>query len=163
MAESAVYRASIRGARRAGFDLDAAGRRQQTFMLSEFARLTPILTRTARDWAPHDSGRLERGIKAIVSSRGGRIIVTLISTAVSDEGFAYTDVTRFGHRKARIYPKPPNRFLRWPSRQGGYIFARSVRGFKPTGDWVKRAMGSWERDVDAAAGRLSRAIDTRLL
>lgn len=164
MAE-AVYRASTRGARRAGYDLSTAGRKIQPLILEEFrGHLAPALTRIARNFAPHDTGRLERGLKALVTSGGGRVTVTLISTAVSDDGYPYTDVTRFGHRVDRIYPVHAKALrLPAPGRGPGFIFRAWVRGYHPAADWVDTASGAWEQEMDRAEARLGRAIDTRLL
>jgi hypothetical protein len=161
----AIYRASVRGARRAGFDLDRAGRRLQTIILDEFAgHVAPALTRTARDFAPHDTGRLERSIKAKVGSRGGRITVTLEAGPVSDEGYPYLDVTRYGHKTDPIYPVHAKALrLPAPGRGPGFIFRAWVRGYHPASDWVADAAGSWEADMSAAEQRLGRAIDARLL
>jgi hypothetical protein len=157
----AQYRMSVRGARKVGFSLSRAGRGIQIVLLDEFAgNLAPTLTRIARDFAPHDSGRLERGIKAEVRSAGGRITLNLLSTAVSDTGFPYTQVTRKGHREIR-----PQRakVLAWRGRGGGFTFATFVRAWKPDGDWVQKAEGSWEQEIDRSADRIGRQVVTRLL
>lgn len=157
----AQYRLSVRGARRAGHDISRAGRSIQTVLLDEFSgTLAPHLTRIARQFAPHDTGRLERGIKAVVGSRGGRITLELISTAVSDEGFPYTRVTRKG--RGPIRPKRA-RVLAWQGRGGGWVFAHFVRAWKPDRDWVQSAEGAWDREVDQAANRVGRQVVSRLL
>lgn len=157
----AQYRLSIRGARRSGFALSRAGRAIQTVLLDEFAgTLAPHLTRIARDFAPHDKGRLERGIKAVVRSSGGRITLELLSTAVSDEGFPYTAVTRKGH--GWIRPKRA-KVLAWRGRGPGFTFAMFVRPWKPGRDWVEAAEGAWEQEVDRAADRVGRQVVSRLL
>lgn len=157
----AQYRLSVRGARRVGFQVSRAGRQIQTVLLNEFAgTLAPHLTRIARQFAPHDKGRLSRGIKAVVRSRGGRITLELLSTAVSDDGFAYTRVTRKGH--GWIRPKKA-KVLAWRGRGGGFVFAAFVRPWKPDRDWVEAAEGSWEQEVDQAAGRVGRQVVSRLL
>lgn len=160
MASDTVYRASVRGAGKAGTRLDRAARGIQTVLISEFRDLAPVLTKTARDFAPHKSGALERGLKARVFVSGGRVKVELLSTVRSEEGFPYTRATRFG-RKA-IRPKKPGGVLTWQSATGR-VFAKFARAYKPDSDWVENAEGSWEQDVAAATKQIGRAIDTRLL
>lgn len=160
-----VYKARVRGARRAGFDLDRAGRRLQTIILDEFAgNVAPHVTRVARDFAPHDTGRLERSIKASVASRGGGVTVTLWAGALSDEGYPYLDVTRYGHVTDPIRPVHA-KALKIPAfgRGPGFGFFAWVRGYHPASDWVADAAGGWEQEMTAAEHRLARAIDARLL
>lgn len=159
-----LVRASVRGARRSGFPLNAAGRRAQGILLDQMARLAPDLTRIGRAYAPHDTGRLERGLKASVRSYGGRITVQLLSSAVSDEGYPYTDVTRKGHRVAWIYPKPPRKALRFYWRKaGGIVYAKRVRGYRPSRDWVDPAYRAFDAEVSRAEDRIGRQIVSRLL
>lgn len=162
----ALFRASVRGARRKGFDLSRAGRAIQRDILDEFAgNLAPRATEITRGFAPHRSGALERGIQAQVRSYGGRVTVALYSTARSDEGFDYMPVTRFGHRVAFIYPKHAKalRFIPEGRPSGKPIFRAWVRGYKPTHDWVEDALRELGQELDRAAERLSRRIDRRLL
>lgn len=119
--------------------------------------------RIGRAYAPHDSGRLERGLSVAVRSYAGRITATLTSSARSDAGYAYTDVTRFGHRKAVIIPHPPRQFLRWRARSGKFVFARQVRGQHPAFDWVARAGGAIDVEIERAEDRIGRQIVSRLL
>jgi hypothetical protein len=166
MAGKAIFRASARSARRPGYELRTRARRAiQSAILDEFAgNLAPSATRIARQFAPHRSGRLSRGLSASVTSRGGRITVTLDSAAVSDEGYPYTAVTRFGHRKQWIYPKPPNTRLRFFSRSAGrVIFPARVRGYKPLRDWVTSVSDAIEQDLTAAENRIGRQIVSRVL
>lgn len=162
----AVFRASVRGARRKGYQLSSAGRAVQTDLLDEFAgNLAPRATEITRGFAPHRTGRLERGIQAAVRSYGGRITVSLFSTARSDTGFDYLPVTRFGHKEAIIYPKNAKAIAFIPSGapSGKPIFRAWVRGYHPLVDWVELAFRELEREMDAAADRLGRRIDRRLL
>jgi hypothetical protein len=154
-----VFRANVRGARRAGHQLHRAGRRLQTDLIHEMRGLAVTSTRTIRAYAPHRSGRLERGLQASVLSRGGYIRVVVRSTARSPEGFAYTDVTRFGHRKRWIYPKPPRKALRFYSvRAGKVIFARRVRGYRPSRDWMDPAAAAIEREASIVSERIGRRV-----
>jgi hypothetical protein len=161
-----VMRASVRGARRKGYGLRAAGRRIQTDLLDEFAgNLAPEATKITRGFAPHASGRLERGLKARVRSYGGRISVEVISTARADDGFDYLRVTRFGHKEAIIYPvrKKAIAFIPGGAPSGKRIVRAWVRGYHPTHDWVEGAYRAMTQVLDEAAKRLGRKIDRRLL
>lgn len=159
---TAVFRASTRGARRSGHKLSAASRQMQTVILDEFAgELAPRAVQITRAFAPHRSGRLERGLKARVRSYGGRITVDIESTARSDAGYNYLPVTRFGHRVAFIYAKRA-KALRIPLATGT-IFRTRVRGYRPGRDWARAAFEAVEVELDRAAERLGRAVDRRLL
>lgn len=162
MTDSAVViRASVRSARRPGHQLSATGRRVQPILLDEFAHLAPVSTRTVRAFAPHKSGRLERGIRASVRSYGGRITLEVESTARDQEtGYDYLPVTRFGHRVPIIYPVHA-KALRIPLA-GGVIYRKWVRGYKPARDWVADAFDALQRELDEAADRIGRAIDRSL-
>lgn len=165
----AIVRASVRGARRKGYGLRRAGRAIQTEILDEFAgNLAPEATKITRGFAPHRSGRLERGIKARVRSYGGRIILEVLSTARSDEGFDYLPVTRFGHKQAIIYPKTKKALafrIGGPGApSGGKVIVRAwVRGYKPDHDWVELAYEEMQHLMDEAAQHLARRVDRRLL
>lgn len=164
MASSAIFRASVRGARRPGHSLSRAGRVIQRELLNEMSYgVGRSALRIARAYAPHDRGRLERGLSVRVRSYGGRITATLHSTARSDEGYPYTDATRFGHRKAVIRPHPPRRALRWRARSGKFVFARQVRGQRPAFDWVARAAGAIDVEIERSEDRIARQIVSRLL
>lgn len=158
----AIVRASVRGARRKGYGLRRAGRAIQTEILDEFAgNLAPEATKITRGFAPHRSGRLERGIKARVRSYGGRIILEVLSTARSDEGFDYLPVTRFGHRVPFIFPVKA-KALKIPTAEG-VIFRKWVRGYRPTHDWVEEAYLAMDDELDRVARDIGRAVDRRLL
>lgn len=162
----AVIRASVRGARRKGYSLSRAGRAIQTEILDEFAgHLAPEATKVTRGFAPHRSGRLERGIRARVRSYGGRVILEILSTARSDEGFDYLDVTRFGHKQAIIFPRHAKAIAFIPSGapSGKAIVRAWVRGYRPDHDWVELAYEEMQHLMDEAARSLARRVDRRLL
>lgn len=158
-----IIKVRVRGARRVGFPLSQAGRRLQKGLLDEFNfDIGPILLRSGRAYAPHRSGNLERHLNLGVRSYGGGITATLYSDAVSDEGFAYTNVTRFGHRKAFIVPIHA-KALRLPMVGGGAIFRRRVRGYRPAGDWVDRAFEAADVQVERAEDRIGRELVSRVM
>jgi hypothetical protein len=153
-----VFRASVRGARRAGRSITWTGRKIQTEIIRAFADLGLDATKIYRAFAPHASGRLERGLKAHVRSFGGRVRVEIESTAVSKAGYPYTDVTRRGHRKRWIYPVTA-KALRFPIN-GRIGFFKRVRGYRPARDWTEPAAAAVDRKVDQVAGRIGRVIDS---
>lgn len=162
MARNAVvFRGSVRGARRAGHGLRSGAREIQRYLLDEFAyRIAPTATRIFRNFAPHDSGRLERGLQARVRSYGGRIVIEVVSTARSDRGYDYLPVTRHGHRVAIIRPVHA-KALRIPLA-GGVIYRKFVRGYHPTHDWAQSAFDAMDRELEAAQARIGRVIDRAL-
>jgi hypothetical protein len=164
MAGRALFRGSVRGARAKGRKFSSGGRQIQQMILDEFAgRLAPDATELTRAFAPHRSGQLERALKARVRSYGGRVVIEVLADPdpVSDEGFHYLRVTRFGHRMAIIYPKRA-KALRF--YLGGHVVYRAwVRGYKPDHDWVDFAFRAVEQEFNEAEKRLGRTIDRRLL
>jgi hypothetical protein len=128
--------------------------------------------------APEESGRLISGIRGII--RGRRILVFTVRAEDPDSGFDYVDVTRFGHRVARIYPGQKARSVTSPvaltaagtpritSGRGAradifrgakvlktkHGYFASVRGYKPSRDWVEPAID----DIQDAGGRVVESI-----
>jgi hypothetical protein len=160
-----VVRVSVRSARRPGFRPRGVQRRTQTAILDVFAGdLAPRLTRLFRGFAPRRTGRLERGLRANVTSRGGRIGVTVESSgAVSDEGFPYLDVTRFGHRTNRIVPKHRGAHGRPAALAFDGIVVRSTRGYHPSRDWVEEASAAADAALDEAQRQLGRKVESAVL
>lgn len=160
----AIFRASVRSARRPGFRPRGVQRVMQSALLDTFAgQLAPRLTRVFRSFAPHRTGRLERGLRARVSSRGGRIGVEVESTAVSDEGFPYLRITRFGHRTKRIVPRHRGAHGRPGALAFDGIVVRSTRGYHPSHDWVEDAQRAAESALDAAQREVGRQIQRKAL
>lgn len=107
--------------------------------------------------APVKSGRLRRGV---VSTRAGRMVVVRATARNPQTGYDYVGVTRFGHRKAWIYPRQA-RALRFVIG-GRVIYAKRVRGYKPATDWRDEAMPAVRAAADAAAVRLGRRVEAIL-
>lgn len=156
----AVFRASLRGARRTGYKLTTAGARLQRILLDEMGHggLASELTQTFRMFAPHRTGRLERNIRALVSSRGARVVVELESTARSDEGFPYTQATRTGRRAVRPVRARVLRFV----VGGRVVFTNYVRPYRPARDWAADAARASEAAMSTTSGRVGRRIDSVL-
>lgn len=108
--------------------------------------------------APRRSGRLARGIfrKGLVG--GGEEIGARAVDPRS--GFDYVAVSRFGHVKKVIKPKPPRKYLEpHMGRNRSITFlTKSVKGFTPKGDWVDKA----RHEVEAEAARNMRRFGTRM-
>lgn len=92
--------------------------------------------------APELTRRLKRGITARPTATGFTVSVEAVDP---ETGYDYVGVTRFGHRVRRIRPvaghtKSGKRvfrdgMLRFPLG-GRILYRRSVRGYRPKGDWV---------------------------
>lgn len=104
------------------------------------------------------SGRLARGMSSRVS---GTVALVRADARNPESGYDYVGVTRFGHRVRRIYPRRA-RALRIPLPDGRVIFRRSVRGFRPRGDWAQRALPDIHREAERAARRLGIRLEARL-
>lgn len=160
MAE-AVFRATVRGARRKGHGLNRAGRRLQRDLIDELGLgLAPRALRTTRAFAPSSSGRLSRGLKATVRSYGGRLRMEIESTARSESGFPYTQATRTGRKAIRPIEK---QYLSWVGRDGRRVFTKYVRPYRPARDWMDAAAAAIDREAALSARRIGRAVDTRQL
>ena len=106
--------------------------------------------------ALRDTGRMARGIRAV--GQGDEVVVRA-DARDPRSGFDYVGVTRFGHRVRVIRPNPPRRALAFtPKGGGGTVFRRSVRGFRPAGDWADRAYPQVRAEGERAAARLGRRI-----
>jgi hypothetical protein len=102
--------------------------------------LAPRLEDLYRSAAPVRSGRLRRSIQAKVirGAHGGNMMITVGATLSRGRtGFNYLNVTRFGHRRLRIYPKRKKAL-----RVRGVGPRASVRGFRPRSDWTTKVMPS---------------------
>lgn len=109
------------------------------------------LVRVSRQAAPERTTALARGLRA-VPGRAGRICVEVISTVKSEDGYPYTGVTRFGHRKRWIEPVR-KRALRTP-----WGPRRRVRGYRPAGDWADKAHRLAQPHVERSAQRVGRRL-----
>ncbi len=136
---------NFRGFRRGADSLDGIVARELA------TELGPRLLRVSRQAAPHQRGALERGL-AFVPSRTSRLGVEVISTVRSAEGYPYTDVTRFGHRKAWIEPRR-KKALRTP-----WGPRKRVRGYKPSHDWADDAYSLAQPHIARSADRVGRQL-----
>lgn len=141
--------------------------------------------------APVDTGLLKELIEGKVSFGRGKVRL-LIESPVRDPAtnYAYTGVTRFGHKKPWLYPKhatkaepfapgsktlagnPRSKFflnighapalaVHREGRYGKPIYRAAVRGYKPAGDWVEKGMPAAERAVTRSGERVVRKVALR--
>lgn len=127
-----------------------------------------------RAFAPRESGRLHRGIRAIVQ---GNVALVQAHARNPRTGYDYVRVTRIGHFTARITPRADRRpasvvETQNPRQRGGQaalrftaggqvLYRRSVRGFKPASDWASDAMPQIQMVASDAAEDAGRRIVTR--
>lgn len=161
---SAVLVISTRGLRR----MEKMTRLNERDVRIEIQEMIEIIgegaVNTLTAYAPERTGALKQNIRVI--SRNRQVFkpsITVGVDAVSDQGFPYLNVTRFGRRAvvskrfakpARTYRHPgrlgDRGFQRRPFRKGmlrfepgppgsGFIFRRGVRAYHPKRDWVKAA------------------------
>lgn len=121
-------------------------------MFEELDRLAGRTTRIMAGVAPKDTGRLAREIHPEIINQG----FTLISNVRSEAGYSYTGVTRLGHRTAYIYPRKA-KALRF-TIGGRVIFAKRVRGYHPSRDWVEAGIPASEMEADRSSRRVGRRI-----
>lgn len=107
-------------------------------------------------YALRSTSRLARGIRARVV--GDTVVVG--ATAVNPRsGYDYVSVTRFGHRVSRIYPVNARALGPIP----GIGFRRSVRGYRPAGDWRDRALPTVEYEAGRRMEALGRSFSVRFV
>lgn len=112
--------------------------------------------------APKKTGRLGRGI---TSQRVGDEVHVTAHAQNPKTGYDYVGVTRFGHRKSRIYPRrvwahsgPP----RAAALKTPFGYFTSVRGFKPRGDWAAKGVSPTQKIADARLKRFGGQLTARL-
>jgi len=135
-------------------------------MVREFREtLSAELTAIFREAAPYDyderdDTHLQEELDVRLAT-AGQVRLT-VHSPVRDprSGFAYTDVTRFGHRGV-LRPRKA-KLLRWKDASGWHA-AKETAGHHPASDWVQDARPEADRAVAEAADRLGRSISTRLL
>lgn len=162
---NAVFRASVRGYKRTAGRLSAAGRAVQPIILAEFrGQLSREVLEIGQEFAPEDTKALKNALVAPVSSRGGTVRINLRSPVTDPEsGYAYTGVTRFGHRKQFLTPVKAERFQFFSKVAGRVINPKKVRGYHPDTDWVLEAKPVMVEAVEESGEEIGRTIATRIL
>lgn len=127
--------------------------------------------------APKDTTRLARNIHS--EARGPREFEIISDVKNPTSGFAYTRITRFGHRGiAYIEPRKDRgqasvvqtRQMRARGTRaalrlvigGEVMFRRRVRAYKPTEDWAESAFPEVRAEAHTAMTRLGQRIVARL-
>jgi hypothetical protein len=137
-----------------------------------------------RSAAPSRTGHLRRGIGTSEETRAGRQVIVVHGEARNPlTGYDYFDVTRFGQRGARIYPRLDrapatvvatrrgravntfspihgvrgNAALRFVIG-GRVLYRRWVRAYHPSHDWVEDADPAIDSAIEAATARLARGL-----
>jgi hypothetical protein len=128
-------------------------------------------------FAPKRTRRLVRGIR---QRQSGSVAIVTVDAKNPKTGYDYVGVTRFGHRVARIFPKhspKEGRYIaplpgvgpRWVKKAAalgpipGIGFRRSVRGFKPAGDWRDRALPTIQAESEREMAVLGQEFIARVL
>lgn len=150
---------TTRGGSRAP-ELRTVGGRAQKTVNDEMRDLGRIIHGPFVAAAPRKRGRLRKSIRARVSFRGGIVRVTVGANARSRRGFEYTNVTRFGHRRAVIYPRRKSRLVF--SYMGRRHVVMSVKGYRPSRDWVLDGIVVATPMIDRSQQRLERALEIEL-
>lgn len=104
--------------------------------------------------APRRTGRLRKGIRASVQGD----TATITAHARSRTGFDYVGVTRFGRRAITARRGHALRFV----VGGRVLFRKSVKAYRPAGDWRDKALPAAERTVAAAGARAGARIVARV-
>ncbi len=148
----ATFKAEVIGARGAADKMLRGSRQMRPVMFEELDRLAGRTTRIMRSVAPHRSGKLAGNIHPEIISSGFQ----LVSDVASEEGFHYTGVTRYGHQTAFIYPRRA-KALRF-TIGGRVIFAKRVRGYHPSRDWVEAGIPGSRAEASRSSERVGRRI-----
>lgn len=104
--------------------------------------------------------QLQRGIKA--RRRGARGIDVTIHAVAPETGYDYSLVTRFGHRVEEIVPTEGRKALRVRFQGGEVAYFNRVRGFKPSGDWVDKAIPAIGLQAEQVVNELGRELELRI-
>lgn len=132
----------------------------RSIVVDEFTQsLGPKMLRITRYKAPHKTRRLERGLQFRVAGKGADgAEMRIDSTAVSDDGFAYTRVTRFGRG-----PVVAKRGKALAFKIGGKtIIVKRVRGYRPGRDWVYDSYTASKPDLERSAFRLGQRVQAAI-
>lgn len=108
--------------------------------------------------APVRSERLRNGIRARRVEDYGLDIT--IHAKDPESGYDYAAVTRFGHRKKRIWPTSAKTLK--VNFVSGPRYCGSVRGFTPAGDWVDKALPIVQDEAEKAMHFLSSQLEIRV-
>jgi hypothetical protein len=163
-----LYQIKVEGAGPLASRFTRAQRRLQDAIIREFRPLGRRIEFTFLRHAPADRG-FEGGIRsrlhaAVAFNIASRPTVTVRTTARDPEsGYAYLNVTRFGHRKLVIFPKHARALaVHYAGHRNPHLIAWRpyVDGYQPVTDWVEDAGREADREVTGAELRLGRRLET---
>lgn len=163
-----LIRIEVQGAGPVAAKFSRGARRLQDAIIAEFKPLGRQLEWKFIRHAPADRG-FEGGIRSRIHAAvnfitAGQPTVTVRATARDPEsGYAYLNVTRFGHRRTVIFPKHANALaVHYAGHRNPHLIAWRpyVEGYHPTSDWVEDATRDAESDIAAVQLRLGRRIET---
>lgn len=139
-------------------DFDSAQRRIQARITRTMRIIQRELPVFFEKEAPRDTGELARSIKGIIFFRAQFQRVS-IEVSAQREGFNYLDITRFGHRTPYIIPRRKRAMtVHVDGRHNPPILRRRVRGYTPSGDWVRRGYREAAPFLDKQFRELGRDI-----
>lgn len=174
----ALIRLRVEGAGELARDLDRASRKLQDTLIRRMRALglrgQAILREEVIRSGFVDSGDLLESIDARFSTRTAAPRLTFTAETRpghpgAEDGYPYVAVTRFGHRKATISPKPGSALrIHAPGRETSSPRVAPVRGFghgtaKRPHDWVRDAEQRIDREGDEVLRRIGRDVDSVLL
>lgn len=175
-------RISATGKARTDRSLSSIEREAQRGIAEAVKRVARAHEKLLKSHSP--SKRIARTIQARPDElRPGRVgMVIVIEARDPETGYNILPVTRFGHRRDRIYPRadraratvlatggprgPEAQFkgekaqtaLAFRDRSGRLIFRHYVKGYHPPSDWVEDAMREGKPVIEAEMTRLGRQI-----
>lgn len=169
----ARYRAKLSNSASVSKTLFRIGEILQEGQESAVEEVAETAARLYRQEASRISSRVASGISV---KQDGKTLVVRASAKDPDTGYDYVGVTRFGHRKERIYParrrpasvvstgkkrgKGKRAALRFEIN-GQVLYRASVKGFKPAGDWAARAHPLVEQEARRQLSTIGRRLAVR--
>lgn len=195
---TSVFRVNVRGAGREARHFSRAARKLQDEIVAELRRFGAEAELLFRENASEDTGDLRDSIVAVAYFKAIRPRVSIrVEPLRGHEGerrtaFDYLDVSRFGHRRSRIFPTtkralkvhimghrnphaaifrssvrgfghPSRQEVQAAARRGGREAVLQVRDAAKPVDWVSVAGEQAEKLSTDAAERLGRRIEARVL
>lgn len=169
----ARYRAKFSNSARVSRTLFRVGEILQEGQESAVEDVAQTAARLYRQEASKISKRVASGITV---RKEGKTLVVRASAKDPRSGYDYVGVTRFGHRKERIYPakRRPASVVSTGKKRGkggraalrfeinGKVLYRSwVRGFKPAGDWADRVHPLVEQEANRQLASIGRRLAVR--
>jgi hypothetical protein len=162
-----LFRLSVRGAGRVARDFDRSQRDIQDEIIRSLRRLGAEAHAILVGHAPEDTGDLIDAIQVVPYYRAAVPRVSIRVEGLEGHGGdprSYLNVTRYGHRSSRIYPKRARALAVHIDGHGEPpIYRASVTGVSVMSDWVEDADPEIRTAARAEAHRLGRKIEGRVV